>query len=148
MTGWARNVKNILNENKKKLKNPETCFNKKQLVALQDQRKFKCLKCGEHSKQYGYRSNVRVHLRKHHFGGLAIDLTKELQNDLENSIRTAQISVAGTNNDGERQEKDESEITKDTKQLEFSTAPSKYQHRQRYKALWGATNGRSIGRYR
>lgn len=67
------------------------------------------------------RAHQRALSCTHHFGGLAVKSKKEQQNDLENSIQTAQISVAGTNNDGERQKKDEFEIINDTEQLEFPT---------------------------
>lgn len=49
-------------------------------------RKFKCAICAEKSKIYNQKKNARIHLKKNHFGGPGIFITKKLRKRIDRKI--------------------------------------------------------------
>lgn len=58
-----------------------------------------CTLC-ETSEKYSYKRNVRVHLRKQHFGGIHRKVTKKMSLQIENSIE--ECSLENINDTGKQ----------------------------------------------
>lgn len=49
-------------------------------------RKFKCAMCKKKSKTYSQKKNARTHLKKCHFGGPGVAITKSLRKRIDQKI--------------------------------------------------------------
>lgn len=47
---------------------------------------FKCALCNQKSKIYSQKKNIRIHLKKSHFGGPGVSMTKKLRKRIDKKI--------------------------------------------------------------
>lgn len=57
-----------------------------QLKHMPHRSTFKCAVCKQKSKIYSQKKNARIHLKKHHFGGSGVTMTKMLRKRIDRKI--------------------------------------------------------------